>query len=402
MHSSGWTPGDASARVRALDDESFFADIVSGADRFQSHAQSYYADAHRRPPLYRWRDGSWLVTSYDIASAALRDVRLTFGGCQAPRTPAMGRLASDWLELSSGERHRAGRRATSRAIAAGGADALPQAAVTRRLDRLAGAAAGDEVDLVPAMLHPLWLDLVQTWLGLPLQPLLSLREEITAVSRALNDPRKDCDAEPAATRLLATIDQVATDAYEGNGRGVLAACTAGEGTERSSVRILNLHTDAAPAAAAIGLCINALVTDRTLHAAVTAPHSELDHVVSELLRLDPPQVLIPRVAIEPMTIANHSLSRGDRVAVVVGAANRDRAHFAPSAALDQPHGTAPLTFGFGPHACLGRVDTLGIVTTAVRGFFDRFPDARLAAEPTWFTETSLRCHASLPVSLRHT
>ncbi|HEU0130632.1 MAG TPA: hypothetical protein VFQ85_06535, partial [Mycobacteriales bacterium] len=247
-----------------------------------------------------------------------------------------------------------------------------------RLDRLP---AGGVTDLVRTFLHPLWLDLVQSWLGLPLRPLLALDPEVRTVAAALPRDAGD-DAEAAAARLLAMLDEAAEP---GTGHGLLGTWAT---SPEVGVRLLNLYADAAPAVTGAGLCLGALLR-RPDAGRIAADPVAVAAFVRATLRDDPPQVLVPRVAVEPLRIGGHEVAVGDRVAVVVGAANAGGGR-----------DTASLTFGAGPHACLGHRLAHDLAVTTLRELVARFPDAELAGDPEWLDLPGFRCQAALPVRLR--
>ncbi len=76
--------------------------------------------------------------------------------------------------------------------------------------------------------------------------------------------------------------------------------------------------------------------------------------VEELLRYDGPIGAQVRIVRQPQTLHGKRLAPGERVFVMLNSANRDpRAHVDPDR-LDLERGGVPhLTFGFGPHICLG-------------------------------------------------
>ncbi|HEX7052427.1 MAG TPA: cytochrome P450 [Burkholderiales bacterium] len=76
--------------------------------------------------------------------------------------------------------------------------------------------------------------------------------------------------------------------------------------------------------------------------------------VEELLRYDGPIGAQVRIALEPQELHGRTLERGDRVFLMMNAANRDpRAYDDPDRLHLERSGVAHLTFGFGPHLCLG-------------------------------------------------
>jgi cytochrome P450 len=76
--------------------------------------------------------------------------------------------------------------------------------------------------------------------------------------------------------------------------------------------------------------------------------------VEELLRFDGPIGAQVRIVQEAHTLHGKALRRGDRVFLLMNAANRDpRAYDQPDRLDLERHGVPHLTFGFGAHICLG-------------------------------------------------
>jgi cytochrome P450 len=76
--------------------------------------------------------------------------------------------------------------------------------------------------------------------------------------------------------------------------------------------------------------------------------------VEELLRYDGPIGAQVRIVQQPQVFHGRELRTGDRVFLMMNAANRDpRAYDEPDRVDLERHGVPHLTFGFGPHICLG-------------------------------------------------
>ena len=76
--------------------------------------------------------------------------------------------------------------------------------------------------------------------------------------------------------------------------------------------------------------------------------------VEELLRYDGPIGAQVRIVQEPQTFHGREFKSGERVFLMMNAANRDERAYAEPDRVDlERNGPAHLTFGFGPHICLG-------------------------------------------------
>jgi cytochrome P450 len=78
------------------------------------------------------------------------------------------------------------------------------------------------------------------------------------------------------------------------------------------------------------------------------------NAVEEMLRYDPPAHRVARVAHETVEIRGQRIERGELVWLMVGAANRDEDEWDDAASFDiHRPSPRPLSFGKGPHFCIG-------------------------------------------------
>lgn len=121
-------------------------------------------------------------------------------------------------------------------------------------------------------------------------------------------------------------------------------------------------------------------------------------VVEETLRWDPPAQLLGRIAAEDIELPGVTVRKGETMLLLLAAAHRDPAVNARPDQFDPDRATIRhLGFGHGTHFCLGaalvRLEA-SIVLSAVTA---RFPDARLAGEPVYKSNVTLRGLSSLPM-----
>jgi cytochrome P450 len=90
-------------------------------------------------------------------------------------------------------------------------------------------------------------------------------------------------------------------------------------------------------------------------AAMRADRSLIPGAVEELLRWTTPVISFMRTATAPTTIRGQAVAAGDAVLLVYSSANRDEAVFGPDAdeLRIERHPNPHVSFGFGPHFCLG-------------------------------------------------
>jgi len=121
--------------------------------------------------------------------------------------------------------------------------------------------------------------------------------------------------------------------------------------------------------------------------------------VEEFLRYESPNQRIIRLVKEDFELEGRQIRRGQRVMFLLGAANRDPAHFSEPDRLDVCR--APnrhIAFGLGPHFCIGAPLARLEAEVAFSALLRRFPDLRLAQDsPEWLPSYQLRLLKSLPV-----
>ena len=119
-------------------------------------------------------------------------------------------------------------------------------------------------------------------------------------------------------------------------------------------------------------------------------------VIDELLRLDSPVRLVMRAATRPHEVGGATIAAGDRVIVLLAAANRDPDVYTdPDRLIPDRDGPPALMFGYGRHRCLGAALSRLEVGIALRRIAARTP--RLAGQATWQAGSVLRGPDRVPV-----
>jgi cytochrome P450 len=128
----------------------------------------------------------------------------------------------------------------------------------------------------------------------------------------------------------------------------------------------------------------------------------IDNAVEELLRYDSPVQASRRVTLEPVSIGGLTIPAGALVMASLGSANRDEGFWGPDAAelrLDRKDARQHVSFGGGPHHCLGASLARLEASIALARLTARFPGLALDGQVTWNGRMNLRGPAHLPVSL---
>jgi cytochrome P450 len=123
--------------------------------------------------------------------------------------------------------------------------------------------------------------------------------------------------------------------------------------------------------------------------------------VAEILRYEPPVQLVVRAALKPAELEGWPVPAGSMVFGLIAAANRDPAQIKEPESFDVTRDQAPgLSFGAGPHYCLGAYLAGMQGEILFPRLLRRFPGMRLAGEPVYREPGStLRGLERLPLKL---
>ena len=140
-------------------------------------------------------------------------------------------------------------------------------------------------------------------------------------------------------------------------------------------------------------------------AKLRADRSLMKNFVEEVLRFDAPVHGILRFATEDVDIAGTTIPKGSIVMPRFGAANRDASKYPDPDNFDitRANASSHMSFGFGPHFCVGAVLAKQEMVTAFSVLFDRIDDIELAeplSSPAHRPDFWLRPLKGLPIRFR--
>ena len=122
-------------------------------------------------------------------------------------------------------------------------------------------------------------------------------------------------------------------------------------------------------------------------------------VVEELLRLESPVMMTPRMVKQDVTLADVELRAGDSVTLLIGAGNLDDAEFGDAQQADfERERNRHLAFGAGPHRCLGSHLARLEVRVALEEWHRRIPDYRIAPDVELQFSPGIRQAERLPLT----
>ena len=370
--------------------------------KVRANPYEVYERLRSENPIHRMRlINAWALTGYDDALAILQDHRRFSSGENkleyAPYRTMLDLDPPDHTRLRS----LVSKAFTPRAVAALGPRI--QEIVDELLDELAGR---DSFDLISDFAFPLPVIVIAEMLGIPaedrdkfnvwsndialaVEPILS-GEEIVRVERASDeiieyfegiieqrrrDPRDDM-----LSALLAAEeegDRLSHDELLGT---LMLLLVAGNETTRSL----------------IGNGMLALLKNPEQLQRLRDSPDLLDSSIDEMLRYDSPVQFIIRVVMEDVEFKGKQFRAGQKVIILVGAANRDPTVFADPGAMDiGREEKSHISFGRGIHYCLGSPLALLEARVAFANLIERFSSIELVTDPEFRDQIVLRGVESL-------
>ncbi len=329
--------------------------------------------------------GMWVATSHAACNAVLRERSL--GRIFRPREPEADWETFNWLHADSmldsePPKHTRLRRLVQGAFSRGHVARmgpriaeLAQGLLSGCVDRLG---ATGSFDALADYAEPLPVLVIAELLGWPEGDRLLLRPWSQAIVRMYEVNRTAADevaARNASGEFAAYVDWLAAGRVSRPGEDLLSDLVAArDGGDRLSARelvatvvlLLNAGHEASVNGFGNGLA--------SLMASGREPGvGEAALLVDEMLRHDSPLHLFERTATRDIVVAGVTVRRGEKVAALLGAANRDPAVFAEPDDFRPDRDPNPhLAFGAGIHFCIGgplaRLELETSVTALLRRF----------------------------------
>ncbi len=268
-----------------------------------------------------------------------------------------------------------------------------------------------EMDLIEDFALPLPSQVILEILGFPtdhdhVARLRSWTEAITIHPQAVITPQERLETQAGfITYLRACFDERKANPQNDLMTHLVRAVQEGQLRKEeffSMVTIL-LMAGHEPSVRMIGNSMLALLQHPEQLGMLKAHPTMLDRTIEELLRYDGSvERATPRFATEDLELGGQQISRGDTVIVILTSANRDEHVFENPDVLDVDRQARShhLSFGYGPHFCVGASLARLEIKIAIETLLRRFPRLRLAvpvASLEWAILPVVRVISSLPV-----
>ena len=378
-------------------------------------------------PARIWFIGKpWLVTTYDSVNEVLKNDTLF---CRDPKNaggrnllffqlmlPLLFRRLTENMISKDEPDHRRLRSLVDQAFQRQEISAMRsrvEELVDQQLDEIAKVSLQEngQVDLVEHFARPIPLAVICELLGLPAEDRPRFRKwfsgfanvkSVLGIAKVVPGLRK-------TTRYIRRqIEQVRRTPRPGLISALVEAEQSGErltNEELLSMVMLLLLAGHETTVHLISTSILTMLQLTPVRQALMADWSRIDAAVEEMLRYNSSaQFAKPRFVTEDTEFHGQLLKRGEMVLPVLACANYDPARFdQPNEFLiDRPR-NYHLTFGAGPHVCLGlklaRLET----QIALQKLFTRWPELQPtfdAAQPDWAKRLGMRSLNTLQVKCR--
>jgi cytochrome P450 len=370
-------------------------------------------------PVHEHPLGFWFVSRYDDVSALLKS-----GLSVEDRNLADGPVADQYRELNNTGgtmnlsmldrdppdhtrlRKLVTKVFTVRAIAA--LEPMVTRLVDESLDRIAD---GGQVDLIEELAFPLPFAVISEMLGTPPTDHVRLRELSGTLVRSLEvvtDPELLRAISSAEVELSEMMRDIIVWKRDNPADDLLTALIAAEhdGDQLSDdelvAQVLLLYVAGHETTVnLIGNGVLALLRNPDQLALLRSRPELAGNAVEEFLRYDSPVQQSRRITVAPHTIRDREIPAGAFVVACLASANRDERHWGPDAELlrlDREEARAHVSFGAGPHHCLGAALARLEGRLAIGRLADRFPKLAQNGEVEWNGRLNLRGAATLPIT----
>ena len=371
---------------------------------------AFSAERDRGPVAWHDATQTWLIVSHAACRQALSDRRL--GRIWRDREPAGALEPFNFLhrnQMMENEppNHTRLRRQVSTAFARGHVERM-RPRVRALGQQLLDLVDGEPFDALADFAEPLPVLVIAELLGVPAEDFALLRAWSQAIVR-MYEPSISADVQAqaltASQEFADYMRQLISWRRTHPGSDLLSDLLRAQGSTgglsddevlASAILLLNAGHEASVNVFGNGL-VALLRAPGQWHRLVRGQVEDAT-AVEELLRYDTALQLFERTATADVEVADVSVRRGQKVAILLGAANRDPSVFSRADQLDVERDPNPhLAFGAGVHFCLGAPLARVELAESLRLLTSAYPDLRLAREPARSPTFVLRGYREVPV-----
>ena len=390
------------------------------ADPFPLYSRLRDEDpAHWSPSLK-----AWVLTRYEdvrrvcldtagMSSDRLRPFFAALPGAEAAQVAQLMRYLTLWMVFRDPPEHTRLRRLAAKVFNARSIHALRGEVETISRWLLDALQERDEFDLIAEFAGPLPALVIMHMLGVPrgeLPRVKRLSDEMALFIGSARDARdKYARAEAATAEMAGLFRDLVTMRRARPSRDLLTELVQVEDQgerlsddELVATCVLLLFAGHETTTHHIANGLRALLAFPDQLALLRERPDLAASAIEELLRYDGPIGAQVRIVQHPQTMHGKAFARGERVFLLMNAANRDpRAYEAADRLHLQRRGVPHLTFGFGAHICLGFPLARLEGQIALPALLERWRTIELA-EPRleWIDSMVLRGMKAMPLRVR--
>lgn len=346
---------------------------------------------HRVVPAEQPEHDYWVLTRHEHVYAAARDTN-TFSSrdgltVEYGELEQIGLTANPPMVMQDPPQHTEFRKLVARGFTprqVADVEPVVRGFVRERLDRLGEQGGGD---IVKDLFKPLPSMVVAHYLGVPEQDRDRFDGWTDAVVAASTE--RTADAQQASMEMLGyfaeLIKRRRTDPGDDTVSLLVQAGMAADDTDVNGLVQILAYTWTMVAGGndtttgLLGGAVQLLQQHPEQRAALAADPDRITLAVEEFARLTSPVQGLARTTIRDVELAGSTIPAGRKVLLVYGSANRDEQAFGADAAeLDIDRNPQRImTFGHGPHHCLGAAAARMQARVALEELLERFPNYRV-------------------------
>ncbi|MGN9846959.1 cytochrome P450 family protein [Nonomuraea sp. H19] len=366
---------------------------------------------------------AWSVNTHEAVRQLLAEPNVTksarnhwpafINGEIPPDWEMISWIAMDNMVTAYGKDHVRLRRLVGKAFTPRRTEAIKPritALTNQLLDALVAAEPGEVVDLRERFAYPLPAMLVADLIG--------MSEEARAATAKVIDMMVDTTVTPEQAQAILSgwrgaMAELIAEKRQNPGEDITTDLVTARDTDGSRLSEVEL-TDTIFAILGAGSETTINFFDNAITALLSHPEqldlvksgqSTWDDVIDEVLRVESPLAHLPlRYAVTDIHLDGVTIPQGDPILINYAAVGRDPAlHGADAGTFDLTRPNKEhLSFGYGPHYCLGASIARAVATIGLSSLFERFPELSLAVDkqdlvplPTFI----MNGHRALPVRL---
>lgn len=374
---------------------------------FFSNPYAAYREIQAAAPVFFWDQyGFWCFSRHADVSALLRDRRFGRQILHVASRESLGwpepseHLAPfnaierhSLLELEPPEHTRL-RGLVNRAFVSRQVERLAPRIEALANELIDGFSTQGTTELISAYATPIAVRVIAELIGAPVEMaprLLDWSHRMVAMyqfgaSRAVED-----SAAAAAQEIAQFVRDLARQRRREPADDLISRLIESEGQhgrltedELISTCVLLLNAGHEATVHAIGNGVKAILENDSRQQVAGAGPDAAEGMADELLRFDAPLHLFTRYALGDLEIAGINLRQGEKIGLLLGAANRDSRVFPEADRLDLSRAPNPhLAFGAGIHFCVGAPLAKLEMRVALPALLRRLPRLRLAEPPRY-------------------